>query len=82
MPGKMNSLKKWTGLNGTTIEINYDLCDGCGTCVAACNSGVMEELDDIVFVSMIDDCARCCSCVKACPAGAIHNSACIENKYG
>lgn len=55
------------------IEVNEDLCSGCGVCVAVCRYDATKlEKHDGDLVSVIDDtkCKRCGLCVVACPAGA------------
>ena len=56
------------------IEVNEDLCSGCGVCVAVCAYDAPKlEKSDKGLVAVIDDlkCKRCGLCVSACPAGAI-----------
>jgi heterodisulfide reductase subunit A len=56
------------------IEVNKDLCSGCGVCVAVCPyDAVRLEKSDAGLVAVIDDlkCKRCGLCMTACPAGAI-----------
>ena len=56
------------------IEVNKDLCSGCGVCVAVCPFDATRlEKSNEGLVAVIDDlkCKRCGLCVTACPAGAI-----------
>ncbi len=56
------------------IEVNKDLCSGCGVCVAVCPYDAARlEKSDTGLVAVIDDlkCKRCGLCVTACPAEAI-----------
>ena len=56
------------------IEVNKDLCSGCGVCVAVCPFDATRlEKSDEKLVAIIDDlkCKRCGLCITACPAGAI-----------
>lgn len=56
------------------IEVNKDLCSGCGVCVAVCPfDAIRLEKSDASLVAVIDDlkCKRCGLCVTACPTGAI-----------
>jgi heterodisulfide reductase subunit A-like polyferredoxin len=56
------------------IEVNQDVCGGCGICVAVCsydaprlvksNEGLVSAIDDL-------KCKRCGVCVAACPAEAM-----------
>ena len=56
------------------IEVNKDLCSGCGVCLTVCpfDATRLEE-SDAGLLAVIDDikCKRCGLCVTACPAGAI-----------
>jgi len=56
------------------IEVNKDLCSGCGVCVTVCpyDAARLEKSDE-GLVAVIDDlkCKRCGLCTAACPAGAI-----------
>jgi NADPH-dependent glutamate synthase beta subunit-like oxidoreductase/NAD-dependent dihydropyrimidine dehydrogenase PreA subunit len=56
------------------IEVNEDLCSGCGICSALCNYDAIKMVkSDRGLVSVIDDlkCKRCGVCSAACPAEAI-----------
>lgn len=56
------------------VEINEDLCSGCGICVAVCSYDATKlEKRDGGLVAVIDDhrCKRCGVCISACPAEAI-----------
>ncbi|MFC1906298.1 4Fe-4S dicluster domain-containing protein [Chloroflexota bacterium] len=56
------------------IEINQDLCSGCGICVAVCPYDATRlEKSDEDLVAVIDDlkCKRCGLCATACPVGVI-----------
>ncbi|MFC1907775.1 4Fe-4S binding protein, partial [Chloroflexota bacterium] len=56
------------------IELNQDLCSGCGVCVTVCPFDATSlEKSDEKLVAVIDDlkCKRCGLCMTACPAGAI-----------
>ncbi len=55
------------------IEVNDDLCSGCGICVAVCRYDATKlEKRGEDLVSVIDEtkCKRCGLCVVACPAEA------------
>jgi len=55
------------------IEVNEDLCSGCGICVAVCPYDASKlEKTEKGLVSVIDNlkCKRCGVCISACPAGA------------
>jgi len=55
------------------IEVNEDLCSGCGVCVAICpyEASTVERSEDKIR-SAIDElkCKRCGVCISACPSGA------------
>jgi len=55
------------------IEINEDLCSGCGICLAVCGYDATKlEKRNGGLVAVIDDlkCKRCGVCISACPAEA------------
>jgi len=55
------------------IEVNEDLCSGCGVCVAVCPYGASKlETTEDRLKSAVDDakCKRCGVCVTVCPSGA------------
>jgi len=56
------------------IEVNKDLCSGCGVCVTVCpyDAARLEKSDE-GLVAVIDElkCKRCGLCPTACPSGAI-----------
>jgi len=56
------------------IEVNEDLCSGCGICVAVCPYDAARlEKSDTGLVAVIDElkCKRCGLCASGCPSGAI-----------
>jgi NAD-dependent dihydropyrimidine dehydrogenase PreA subunit len=52
------------------IQVNQELCAGCGTCVEACSFGAIQLVNQH---AVIDDalCTQCEACIDACPNGAI-----------
>jgi MinD superfamily P-loop ATPase len=56
------------------IEVNHDICSGCGICVAVCNYDAAKLVAaGNGRVSVINDlrCKRCGVCSAACPTDAI-----------
>ena len=56
------------------IELNQEICSGCGICVALCSYDAIKlKKSDNGTVAAIDDlrCKRCGVCVAACPSEAI-----------
>lgn len=61
------------------IEIDQDVCSGCGICVAVCSynaAKIVKSDNGSGLVSIIDDlrCKRCGVCIAACPAEAINTN--------
>jgi NAD-dependent dihydropyrimidine dehydrogenase PreA subunit len=52
------------------MEVNTELCTGCGTCVEICSNGAMQLIDNLAVLDQAA-CTQCQSCVDACPVGAI-----------
>ncbi len=56
------------------IEVNQDICSGCGICTAVCSYDAAKlEKSEEGLVAVIDElkCKRCGVCVSACPAEAV-----------
>ena len=50
------------------IIVNFDCCNGCGSCVDVCPSECYEDpVDGKVVIALPDDCIGCEACVSACP---------------
>jgi ferredoxin len=63
------------------IEVNRDICSGCGVCVPLCSYDAIKlEKSGDGAVAAIDDrrCKRCGVCVAACPSVAITLEHCID----
>jgi len=63
------------------IEVNKDVCSGCGVCIAVCPYDATRlEKSEEGPVAVIDDlkCKRCGVCVSACPTEAIT----IKDEFG
>ncbi|MBU0516109.1 MAG: DUF362 domain-containing protein [Proteobacteria bacterium] len=52
------------------IEVDSELCQGCGACVEACRHGLARVEDDLAAIDH-PECMRCLACATACPEGAI-----------
>ncbi|MCF8070350.1 MAG: 4Fe-4S binding protein [Desulfobacterales bacterium] len=53
------------------IEINEDLCNGCGECVVACDEGALEIIDGKAKVIAEVFCDGLGACIGDCPTGAL-----------
>ncbi len=65
------------------IEVNREICSGCGICVALCSYDAIKlEKSGNGAVAVINDrrCKRCGVCVAACPSAAITIEHCITEE--
>ncbi|RJR27340.1 MAG: 4Fe-4S ferredoxin [Desulfobacteraceae bacterium] len=53
------------------IEIDSELCDGCGQCVPACAEGAIEVVDGKARLSAERYCDGLGACLGECPNGAL-----------
>ena len=54
-------------------EIFADLCTGCGDCVSACPTHVLDfGTDGLPVVARLDQCQTCFMCELYCPSDAIY----------
>jgi NAD-dependent dihydropyrimidine dehydrogenase PreA subunit len=53
------------------IQIDEDLCDGCGNCVPACAEGALEIIDGKARVIADIYCDGLGACLGECPTGAL-----------
>ncbi len=53
------------------IEINDELCDGCGNCILACAEGAIEISDGKAKVVKDMLCDGLGACIGECPSGAL-----------
>jgi len=51
------------------LDINKELCTGCGACVDACPFGALQLVDDLAVVD--DQCTACGACLDVCPVEAL-----------
>jgi heterodisulfide reductase subunit A len=65
------------------IEVNRELCSGCGVCVLLCSYDAIKlDKSRDVAVAVIDDrrCKRCGVCVAACPSASIDLENCVDKE--
>jgi NAD-dependent dihydropyrimidine dehydrogenase PreA subunit len=53
------------------IEIDEELCDGCGQCVTGCAEGALAIIDDKARVIADSLCDGLGACIGECPTGAL-----------
>ncbi|MBW1852350.1 MAG: 4Fe-4S binding protein, partial [Deltaproteobacteria bacterium] len=53
------------------IEIDDELCDGCGECVPSCAEGAIEVMDGKARVVADKYCDGLGACLGECPNGAL-----------
>ncbi len=53
------------------IEIDEDLCDGCGQCVTGCAEGALDVVDGKAKVISDNLCDGLGACIGECPTGAL-----------
>ena len=53
------------------IEVNEDLCDGCGQCVTGCDEGALHIIDGKAKVVSEIFCDGLGACIGECPTGAL-----------
>jgi len=53
------------------IEINEDLCNGCGECVVGCAEGALQIIDGKAKVVKEQFCDGFGDCIGTCPTGAL-----------
>lgn len=53
------------------VEINEDLCNGCGLCVSACHEGAIQMVNGRARLVSDAYCDGLGDCLPACPTGAI-----------
>ena len=53
------------------IEIDEELCDGCGQCVPGCAEGALKVVDGKARVVSDNLCDGLGACIGECPTGAL-----------
>ncbi|MEJ2658091.1 MAG: 4Fe-4S binding protein, partial [Desulfobacterales bacterium] len=53
------------------IEIDEELCDGCGQCVPSCAEGALEIVDGKAKMIADKMCDGLGACLGECPTGAL-----------
>ena len=59
------------GLKRKIVQINGELCNGCGACAEACHEGAIEMQNGKATLLRDDYCDGLGDCLPACPTGAI-----------
>lgn len=54
------------------LQIDKDLCKGCGICTAFCPKKVLGIRNGKVIIEDIDSCIQCGQCELRCPDYAIY----------
>jgi NAD-dependent dihydropyrimidine dehydrogenase PreA subunit len=57
--------------NVVTLQLNPELCVGCGLCLAVCPQAVFELRDKKAVLTDRDACMECGACALNCPSGAL-----------
>ena len=76
--GPVNPPKK-LGIRGTYVAVDWDICEGCGTCLEVCPMHVYELTVTLghpvsekkAFPARESKCVQCYQCEKQCPVQAI-----------
>jgi ferredoxin len=70
-------LREWhVKMEGVTISVDSDACEGCGKCLEVCIYGAREIVDGKAVVDREgeDYCRGCGRCERVCPTGATNIS--------
>ena len=55
----------------TTLQLNDDLCNGCGMCEEVCPHAVLTVENGIARIVERDACMECGACARNCRPGAL-----------
>ncbi|MEM2058617.1 MAG: 4Fe-4S binding protein, partial [Thermoproteota archaeon] len=55
----------------TVVEIDRDLCDGCGLCVPSCAEGAIKVINGKAKLVSETLCDGLGACIGVCPKGAL-----------
>ena len=60
-------------MEGVSVTVDKDLCNGCELCLEVCLYGGMEIIDQVAVIDREgkDRCKGCGRCERVCPTGAI-----------
>ncbi len=60
-------------MEGVSVTVNEDICNGCELCLEVCIYGGMEVIDHVAVIDREgkDHCKGCGRCERVCPTGAI-----------
>lgn len=71
---QLREVRRATALRWAEIAIDEGKCSACGTCVAVCPTGALEQAteDGCRILSFVRSaCTRCSLCIEACPEDAV-----------
>ena len=57
--------------NVTTLELNFEECNGCRMCVNVCPHAVFVIENKKAIITDRDACMECGACANNCPEGAL-----------
>lgn len=57
--------------NVTTLELDKELCIGCGRCLETCPHQVFEVVGEKAQLADMNACMECGACAKNCPVHAL-----------